>query len=211
MGASTLAPGSGEAVPSSLSSGAAAQATTDAAIKAAFDRVMSAPTPSARAEANAELERLYERKAASSPPPEQAEEGLQIDATAPRSPLEYKFAAPPGMEITDEVEGGELRAALFEAGVPTGLANQAFVNAAHLHASGVRIDDAQAYDAAVVKCRQALDKRFGADASTVAREGAAYLNALGDRSAALREPMTLLLADPFAVAAAANLARMKWR
>ena len=102
-----------------------------------------------------------------------------------------------------------MKGALFEAGVPASVAGQAFTNAASLHASGANATP-EAYDAALVKCRAALDKQWGADAPNIARDGLAYFDNLA-KNPKLKETVELLYADPWAISPAAQMYRASKR
>jgi hypothetical protein len=199
----SAAPGSGGAAPSfQRSSEAAPPANIDAAIKEAFQRATQGEDGYIRAQGKADLERLYEQQGAATGGDNGAGQGFE----APRSPAEYHFTTTPGVDVQNHAGVGELKNALFEAGVPAPIANQAFLNASRMAGEGV-LATPEAHASAVSQCRQTLDRTYGADAVSIAKDGATYLNALADRDPRLNEPVAVMLADPWAVATAATMYR----
>jgi hypothetical protein len=174
------------------------------AIAAATEKAFSASTPMAKQRALEELEALH--RAGSGEPPGEPAAALPEGFEPPRSPLEYQLVPPKGIDIQNDEALGDLKSQLFDAGIPAAVAGQAFANAARMFTNGV-LASPEAYDAAVLQCKGALEKQFGSEARRVALDGTAYLNALAARSPALGEHVTLMLADPWAVATAANLQR----
>jgi len=203
--ASAVAPEPG-AAPAGLAP-PSAPASGDA-IKAAMEKARAATTPQARQRAVEELEALHRsNSAAATDAPQAAPEGFE----PPRSPLEYHLVPPMGVDIQNDEALGALKGQLFDAGIPADLAGQAFANATRLHVNGATASP-EAYDSALAQCKAALERQFGADAKSIAIDGVAYLNALADKQPALDEAVTLMLADPWAIATAANLQRaMKGR
>jgi len=174
------------------------------AIAAATEKVLAAPTSTAKQRALDELEALH--RANSGEPPEEPAATLPEGFEPPRSALEYQLVPPKGIDIQNDEALGDLKNQLFDAGIPAAVAGQAFSNAARMFTNGI-LASPEAYDAAVLQCKGALEKQFGVDARSIAIDGTAYLNALAAKSPALDEHVTLLLADPWAVATAANLQR----
>jgi hypothetical protein len=207
MGGSGAAPGQA-AHPSSQAAGfappPAPQQSSADAIAAATQKAFSASTPMAKQRALEELEALH--RANSGEPPGEPAAALPEGFEPPRSALEYQLVPPKGIDIQNDEALGDLKNQLFDAGIPAAVAGQAFANAARMFTNGV-LASPEAYDAAVLQCKGALEKQFGSEARSVALDGTAYLNALAARSPALGEHVTLMLADPWAVATAANLQR----
>ncbi|MBX3527385.1 MAG: hypothetical protein KF904_14360 [Rhodoblastus sp.] len=183
----------------------------------AINAAMNATTPQQKREALERIERLSMSGEGASPPNalgepiEAAGDPGEASDPFPRPDTmnEYRFIVPPeGSPIANEEGVGEIKAALFDAGVPAEFANMAFQNAVRNYAAGVLESD-QSYDAAVLAAKAAVEKQLGAEAPATLKLAVDYLNDLLAERPALQEAIDLAMCDPWALMQAANLARSR--
>lgn len=196
-GQDTALPGS----PPAESGSAQPAQDLDSRIAAAMTKARDAPTGTARKAAVDELEALHSAKAGQTAGADEAAVDL-----APQSAAAYDLKPPVGMTITNEEAAGEMKTALFEAGVPAEFAGHAFKNASSLYANGI-LSSPESYQAALLTCHGALRKQYGESAEAVIRNGSAFLDQLAKRDPRLAEAAQLASADPWSVATAASMVR----